>query len=78
LLDTNQYLKAITSVGSILENYDTYKEIPVLGFGAKIPYLTPNRASHCFALNGNIFAPQVYGMEGVMTSTLKNSIKYKN
>ena len=35
----NQYLRAITSVGHILENYDAEKRFPRLGFGAKVPAL---------------------------------------
>ena len=30
---TNQYLEAISQVGSILECYDSDKKIPVFGFG---------------------------------------------
>ena len=66
--NNNQYLKAITSVGSILENYDTNKRIPVLGFGAKIPGVLDTRASHCFAVNGNILNPEVVGINGVIQS----------
>lgn len=35
------------------------------GFGAAIPPYT-NRASHCFALNGNIFNPRVNGIPEVI------------
>ena len=60
----NQYLQAIQSVGSILQFYNTDKQIQLYGFGGAVaPYY--NRASHCFALNGNIFNPRIDGLEGV-------------
>lgn len=68
-LKQNQYLQAITSVGGILENYDSDKLFPFLGFGGRIPYLMDN-ASHCFAINGNIFSPEVVGIQGVIESIL--------
>ena len=73
-LSMNQYLSSISSVGSILECYDTDKMIPVLGFGAKILGFNQN-VSHCFALNGNIFAPEVFGIKGVADIYLKNILK---
>jgi hypothetical protein len=33
----NEYLQAIESVGSILQYYDSTKEIPTFGFGACVP-----------------------------------------
>lgn len=52
--------------------------INLYGFGGAIsPY--PRRASHCFALNGDIFNPRVAGVEGVMHSyrhTLNNGRLY--
>jgi hypothetical protein len=33
----NEYQKVILSVGSIIEEYDTDKIFPLMGFGAKIP-----------------------------------------
>ena len=70
----NEYLNAIKSVGNILQYYDSDKQIPVFGFGATVPP-SVNRASHCFALNGDIFDPEVDGIDGVIQayqSTLKN------
>lgn len=61
----NEYLQAIKAVGEILQYYDTDKKIPAFGFGAKLPpYM--NVVSHCFAMNGNIFSPEVEGIEGVI------------
>jgi len=60
----NQYLHAIMSVGNILEQYDPDKLYPVYGFGGEIE--ETKKASHCFALNGNIFRPEVNGVQGIM------------
>ena len=64
----NQYLQAIKTVGKILEAYDTNKKISLIGFGASIMDAMPDRPSHCFALNGNIFDPEVYGLVGIIES----------
>ena len=64
-MQRNEYLNAIKSVGNILQYYDSDKQIPVLGFGAAIPPYG-NAANHCFALNGNIFDPEVDGIDGVV------------
>lgn len=48
--EPNDYIKALTSVGKICQDYDSDKWFPALGFGAEIP---PNyQVSHQFALNG--------------------------
>jgi copine 5/8/9 len=65
-LASNQYLQALKCVGPLLENYSRNKMIPVLGFGAKIKNLCQERSSQCFALNGDIFNPEVYRIEGVI------------
>ena len=72
----NEYLNAIKSVGNILQYYDSDKQIPVFGFGATVPP-TVNRASHCFALNGDIFDPEVDGLDGVVEA-YKNALKNVN
>ena len=59
----NQYTEAINSVVSILQNYDLDKEFPVYGFGGIPPNAPEQRTSHCFALNGDTFAPEVYGLK---------------
>jgi len=71
-MSKNEYLSAIGSVGNILQYYDSDKKIPVLGFGALIP--KNQFVSHCFALNGDIFNPEVDGLEGVIEA-YKNAIK---
>ncbi|CAG9323477.1 unnamed protein product [Blepharisma stoltei] len=65
--DLNEYTHALKAVGDILQYYDSDKKIPVYGFGAKLP---PNFdvISHCFALNGNFFDPEVNGVDGVLDS----------
>jgi len=59
----NDYSEAINAVLSILENYDSDKQFPVYGFGAKMEAI--GGVSHCFALNGNIFGPECNGVKGV-------------
>ena len=61
----NEYLKAVRAVGDVLQYYDSDKEIPVYGFGGLVPP-AKGRASHCFALNGDIFAPECNGIDGVV------------
>mmetsp|Transcript_6712 Transcript_6712/g.5981 ORF Transcript_6712/g.5981 Transcript_6712/m.5981 type:complete len:301 (-) Transcript_6712:556-1458(-) len=71
-LNKNEYMNAIQSVGSILQYYDSDKNIPVFGFGAKVPPVN-HRGSNCFAVNGDIFDPEVDGMEGVV-EVYKNAL----
>ena len=49
---------------NILKNYDQDKQFPIYGFGGKLP--GDSKASHCFALNGDIFNPECQGIDGVM------------
>ena len=73
----NEYYQALKSVGDILQFYDTDKQFPCFGFGGKLRtgVSNGNKASHCFALNGNIFDPECDGLEGVLEAyqhSLKN------
>jgi hypothetical protein len=52
----------LRALGQILENYDTDKRYPIYGFGGKLP--GQHSVSHCFALNGDIYNPEVQGIEG--------------
>eukprot|EP01022_Parablepharisma_sp_SALTPOND_P013369 TRINITY_DN1784_c0_g2_i1.p1 TRINITY_DN1784_c0_g2~~TRINITY_DN1784_c0_g2_i1.p1 ORF type:complete len:496 (-),score=36.33 TRINITY_DN1784_c0_g2_i1:4290-5777(-) len=70
---TNQYMRAIHAVGSIVQEYDSDKNIPVFGFGAQVPGVS--RVSHCFALNGSVFSPEVHGIDGVLAAYQKNLSK---
>jgi len=51
---------------NILKNYDQDKQFPIYGFGGKLP--GDNKASHCFALNGNIFNPEVDDVDGALNA----------
>ena len=65
----NQYVKAITSVGAILENYASSGNIPVLGFGGGLPSIFENQQD-LIALNGNIFHPEVNGIMGAINGII--------
>ncbi|XP_015753710.1 PREDICTED: copine-9-like [Acropora digitifera] len=70
--EDNQYLKALTAVGNICQDYDTDKLFPAFGFGARLP---PNwQISHEFPLNGNPQDPMCSGIDGVITA-YQQSIK---
>ncbi|KAJ3612429.1 hypothetical protein NHX12_020705 [Muraenolepis orangiensis] len=60
----NAYAMALKAVGEIIQDYDSDKMFPALGFGAKLP--PDGRVSHEFALNGNPQNPYCSGIEGVM------------
>ncbi|XP_064607159.1 copine-8-like isoform X2 [Liolophura sinensis] len=60
----NAYAMAIQSVGEIIQDYDSDKLFPALGFGARIP---PNGVvSHEFPLNFNPQNPYCQGITGVL------------
>ena len=61
----NEYQEALFLCMSALEAYDNDKQIPFLGFGAKLPPFG-TVASACFAMNGSIFAPESHGVEGLL------------
>jgi len=61
----NSYASAISAIGHVLEFYDTDKQFPLYGFGGKAPGAP---ASHCFALNGNEGAPEVNGVQGILST----------
>ncbi|KAK3736203.1 hypothetical protein QZH41_011890, partial [Actinostola sp. cb2023] len=71
--ETNLYVKALSSVGAICEDYDTDKMFPALGFGAKIP---PHwGVSHEFPLNGlpqNPFCDRVEGVIAAYYQSIQN------
>ena len=71
-MNKNEYLQAIKATGDILQYYDSKKHIPVFGYGATVPP-SVDKASHCFALNGDIFNPEVDGLEGV-TNAYKSAL----
>lgn len=59
----NQYVRAIQSVADIIEDYDSDKYFPVLGFGARQP---PDytQVSHEFFVNGDPSSPFCYKVQG--------------
>ncbi|XP_013417379.1 copine-8 isoform X2 [Lingula anatina] len=60
----NQYATALQAVGEIIQEYDSDKMFPALGFGARLP--PDGRVSHEFFLNGQPNNPYCQGIEGVM------------
>ena len=60
----NQYVTAIKAVGGIIEDYDTDKMFPALGFGARVP--PDNLASHEFFLNMHPDDPYCRGVSGLL------------
>uniref|UniRef100_A0A6A7FQ31 Copine-8-like n=1 Tax=Hirondellea gigas TaxID=1518452 RepID=A0A6A7FQ31_9CRUS len=61
----NQYQRAIQSVGEIIEDYDSDKYFPVLGFGARLPP-GHDTVSHLFFVNGDTSNPYCYKIRGVL------------
>jgi hypothetical protein len=62
----NQYLTAINSVGEIIQDYDTDKMFPALGFGARLP--PHGNISHEFFLNLSSSSPYCEGIAGVVAA----------
>ncbi|KAK6177558.1 hypothetical protein SNE40_015638 [Patella caerulea] len=59
----NQYAAAIQAVGEIVQDYDSDKLFPVLGFGARLP---DGKVHHEFALNFNPNNPYCNGVDGIL------------
>ncbi|KAF4519902.1 hypothetical protein B566_EDAN008278 [Ephemera danica] len=62
----NAYEQAINSVVSILQDYDSDKLFPVLGFGARLP--PDGKVSHEFFVNMHPDNPYVEGVQGVLNA----------
>jgi len=62
----NQYTTAIKSVGEIIQDYDTDKQFPALGFGAQVP--PTGQVSHEFFLNLSSSSPFCSGVDGLLAS----------
>jgi hypothetical protein len=60
----NQYVRAVMSVGDVLMEYDSDKQVPAFGFGAQLPDRT---VSHFFNLNFQQ-NPHVFGVQGILDS----------
>ncbi|CAH2221538.1 copine-5 isoform X2 [Pelobates cultripes] len=66
----NAYALALKAVGEIIQDYDSDKRFPGLGFGAKLP--PDGRVSHEFPLNGSVENPQCNGIEGILEAYHKS------
>ncbi|XP_038236242.1 copine-5 [Dermochelys coriacea] len=66
----NAYAMALKAVGEIIQDYDSDKMYPALGFGAKIP--PDGHVSHEFPLNGNTDNPYCSGIEGILEAYHKS------
>ena len=64
--DPNQYQTAIQAVGGIIQDYDSDKMYPALGFGARIP--PEGKVSHEFFLTLDERNPYCSGIDGVMAA----------
>ncbi|XP_065221686.1 copine-8-like [Planococcus citri] len=60
----NQYQQALKAVGEIIQDYDSDKMYPVLGFGARLP--PDGRISHEFFVNMHPTNPFCTGIDGVL------------
>ena len=60
----NPYVIAIRAVGEIIQDYDTDKQFPALGFGAQVP--PSMQVLHEFYLNGHPDNPYCAGVDGVL------------
>ena len=62
----NQYQTAITAVAEIIQDYDSDKQFPCLGFGARLP--PDGRVSHEFFLTLDPQNPFCAGLDGIMSA----------
>lgn len=60
---------------SILLSFNYHNHISAFGFGAIVKNAPePKKTSNCFSLNGNIFKPNIKGME-MFTEYYKNVVQ---
>jgi len=62
-----EYGKALSAVGFVVQDYDTDKMFPALGFGAKVPFMN-NEVSHEFPLNFCMENPYCFGVDGILSA----------
>lgn len=62
----NQYVQALRAVGEIIQDYDSDKMFPVLGFGARVP--PTGQVSHEFFVNMNATSPFCAGIDGCIAA----------
>ncbi|XP_063215609.1 copine-8-like isoform X2 [Bacillus rossius redtenbacheri] len=65
----NQYEQALCAVGEIIQDYDSDKLFPVLGFGARLP--PDGQVSHEFFVNMQPDSPFCTGIPGVIEAYKK-------
>ena len=58
----NPYVTALRAVGEIIQDYDSDKMFPVLGFGARLP--PDGHVSHEFFVNLDPVSPFCHGVQG--------------
>lgn len=61
----NEYVRALTAVGSVLASYDPTEQFAALGFGGELPGSGQRSVSHNFSLNGSA-NPYCTGIDGVL------------
>ncbi|XP_066483153.1 copine-6 [Tiliqua scincoides] len=62
--EPNEYLKTLSSVGEICQDYDSDKQFPAFGFGARVP---PDfEVTHDFAINFDPENPKCERISGVI------------
>jgi len=66
-LQRNQYLKAMSTIGTIVAEYGI-EQVPAFGFGAQLP--ATQGANHCFPLTLDPSRPAVVGLQGVQSAYL--------
>jgi len=71
----NQYQKAITAIGHVLESYDTNKKFGVYGYGAQ--FEGTEGIKYDYPLNGNEKDPNVEGIQGILNVYYKTLEKVK-
>ena len=74
-LRPNQYQRAIDAVGNIIEDYDSDKAFPVLGYGARLPP-TYDQVSHLFFVNGSENDPFCYKVKGLFDSSILSNFLF--
>ncbi|EDQ88285.1 uncharacterized protein MONBRDRAFT_26531 [Monosiga brevicollis MX1] len=63
-MSPNQYQQAIMAIGQVIQDYDTDKQFPCFGFGAK----SGETVLPIFALNGNMQQPYCDGIDGMIAA----------
>ena len=59
-------------MGSILEQYDQFKNFPCFGFGAVPRFMGESQVNHCFPLNGNYDEPEIKGIDEIIKAYHEN------